>query len=444
MSDAINVNLTDTDRDHLLILDIRLYVFAGVLLPMAIIGLILNSFTILVLLHPRMRNSTNMYLTALSLANIICLINFIFLYSFRYLFSYKTFQNAVYYGSNEINMYESFINQILRFCSPIFSTFQLYAIYLTCAVTVDRFIYLRWPLKADSICTIKATFKVICIIFFFCLTYNFPRWFEVEADLIKTSQNVTYYQARGTEFGRNEWYRLIYQRYCYLIFVYGLPFCVLLIVNIGIIKKLIEMAKRKSNLLGKKHGQNGKKKPTPLQNKDKKCRGSYNSTHLIDPKITFMVLAVVVAFFFCQFPYLILHLLSSYGNRKIFQVAKAICDFLAALNCCINFLIYCFFGTNFRNIATFMLLNPSCDIYNKLKFQKYIDRKANEICSKKKIDQKNSNNVKSYNRKLANSNENSLDKSKSFSSHIEKETEVLIASKVTAANLASCKKETAI
>lgn len=155
-----NPNLTTQDREHLFILDIRLYAFGGILLPMGIVGIALNSFTILVLLHPRMRNSTNVYLMALSMANIVCLLNFIFLYSLRYLLSYQTFQNGIYFKRHEPNAYESAINLILRFWSPVFSTFQLYAIYLTCAVTVDRWIYLKWPLKADKICTIPVTIMV--------------------------------------------------------------------------------------------------------------------------------------------------------------------------------------------------------------------------------------------------------------------------------------------
>ena len=247
----ITANLSKTDIEHLLILDIRLYVFGGVLLPMAIIGIILNAFTILVLLHPRMRNSTNIYLTALSLANIVCLINFIFLYSLRYLISYKLYVTSMFNKQMglEVNMYESFINRNLRFFSPVFSTFQLYAIYLTCAVTIDRFIYLRWPLKAESICTIKSTIRITFAILLFCTIYNLPRWFEVESSLqVSKRTNMTYYQARPTELALNPWYRQIFMRYCSLIFVYGLPFSVLLIVNIGIIKKLIEKENRKSNM----------------------------------------------------------------------------------------------------------------------------------------------------------------------------------------------------
>ena len=238
--------LNASDQEDLDILNIKFIVYAGFMLPLSLIGLVLNGFTIAVLMHPRMRNSTNAYLTALSLANIFCLLFFIIMYSLRFMLSFDMFKNIIYYKIMNMNSYENFINMIYPFGSPIFSTFQLFAIYLTCAVTVDRWIYLKWPLNADLICTIRVTLKVIVLIFVFCVIYNLPRWFEVETSV----NNSSFYQAKLTNLGMNYYYNTIYQRYCYIIFVYGIPFSVLLIVNGGIIIELIETKRRKNNLLG--------------------------------------------------------------------------------------------------------------------------------------------------------------------------------------------------
>jgi hypothetical protein len=143
-----------TIQDKLLIVKFRLIVYTYMVSPIAVIGIALNGFTVLVLLHPKLRNySTNAYLTALSIANIVCLINFLFLYSFRYGLSNEFFKKNVYGGGyDEIHSYESFINLIYGVWSPIFTTFQLFAIYLTCAVTVDRWICVTWPLKVSLNC----------------------------------------------------------------------------------------------------------------------------------------------------------------------------------------------------------------------------------------------------------------------------------------------------
>ena len=184
------IDSNQTDQEDLLILNIKFIVYVALVLPLATIGLILNGFTIAVLMHPRMRNSTNAYLTALSVATIFCLLFFIIMYSLRFMISFDMFKNIIYFKIMNLNGYENFINMIYPFGSPIFSTFQLYAIYLTCAVTVDRWIYLKWPLKADSICTIRMTIKIIFAIFIFCVTYNLPRWFEVET----SKNNSSFYQ----------------------------------------------------------------------------------------------------------------------------------------------------------------------------------------------------------------------------------------------------------
>jgi hypothetical protein len=359
-----NIELNDSDQEDLLILNIKFIVYVGFLLPLSIIGLILNSFTIVVLLHPRMRNSTNAYLTALSIANIFCLIFFIIMYALRFMLSFEIFKNIIYFKQVNLNGYENFINLIYPFGSPIFSTFQLYAIYLTCAVTCDRWIYLKWPLKADLICTIRTTLKIILSIFVFCVVYNFPRWFEVETILV--NNNSSFYQAKLTSLSKNVYYHMIYQRYCYIIFVYGIPFLILLVVNIGIIQKLIETKKRKNNLLGKKVNET-KCNLVVVSNKPRASIKNGISIGSIDPKTTLMVLAVVLAFFCCQFPYLLLHLLRDPTAKEesfYFKFAKTICDLLVALNCCINFLIYCFFGQNFRHIAKQMLMNPTLRPYS--------------------------------------------------------------------------------
>jgi hypothetical protein len=407
-----------TTEDQMVVLNTRLFVYGYLLFPLCVLGVILNGFTILVLLHPRMRSfSTNAYLTTLSLANIVCLINFIFLYSLRYILSYQMFRNMILdtaeaRDANVINQYESYISLIYGIWSPVFTTFQLFTFYLTCAVTVDRWIYVTWPLKADKICTLRNTFTAIGLIFLFCFVYNLPRWFEIESVRMTTPLNQTYYQARMTSFARTPIFTLVMRRYGYFIFVYGLPFSVLLIVNIGIAQKLIDAKRRKKRLLGpsannRKHSTTTSAKSnnailhaSSANNADASAGGEAadeaacepsqqpaqrqsligrrmsralvaslpkKSSLKLDTRITFMVIAVVVAFFLCQFPYLIVNLMASPQNsgRKWFHLSKVACDFLAALNCCVNFIIYCLFGQKFREIAKEMLFNPSLRPYHR-------------------------------------------------------------------------------
>ena len=457
-----------TLNDELIIILLRHIVYGWICLPISIVGLILNGFTIMVLLHPRMRTfSTNIYLTALSIANIVCLINYMFLYSIRYIISYDNFKKNIYdshtksipnnistilkikheINNNAIN-YENFLSMIYWAWSPIFLTFQLYSIYLTCAVTVDRWIYLLFPLKAERICTIRRTLTIIFCIFVFCVLFNLPRWFEVTySKVFDRNTNRTIYMAGKTEFGNNKKMQSILHYYVYIIHVYGIPFSILLIVNIGIIHKLIQMKKRKSRLLGV-----GAHKPLPsanrmsyssstagvnsvvaVQDKNKLIatpqnnhnninnnnnnnnnehkiietsnngginpaavpllksssssinnnnnvnnttttptlnhKNSTNGTNIasvsapsvstanvkIDPKVTIMVLAVVISFFFCQFPYMMLTILSVKYQSRSLLILKTFSDLLTTINCCTNFFVYCLFSQKFRETATEVL-----------------------------------------------------------------------------------------
>jgi hypothetical protein len=226
------------------------------------------------------------------------------------------------------------------------------------------------------------------------------------------------------------------RRYGYFIFVYGLPFSTLLIVNIGIAQKLIEAKRRKKRLLGPKKStasvlsastanrrpaskslaaesglmlevtpggaseagqedstaEGASAQPPPPSSAALASRQSMiarrvsrviigsmggggggagkKSSLKLDTRITFMVIAVVVAFFFCQFPYLVVNLMAStHSQVKLWHLSKIGCDFLTALNCCINFIIYCLFGQKFREIAKELLLRPSLMPYSRANMQ---------------------------------------------------------------------------
>jgi hypothetical protein len=245
--------------DQHLVITFRYILYGWIGFPIAVTGLFLNGFTIAVLLNSKMRSfSTNIYLTALSIANVVVLINFIFLYSLRYIISYNNFKkniDRVFFGqslkpdptiSYAALYYESYLNTVLWAWSSIFITFQLFSIYLTCAVTVDRWIYLLTPLKAERICTTRRTLGVIYGIFFFCVIFNIPRWFEVTYDhYVDPHTNKTFNYAKNTAFGNNKLVQSILRYYAYIIYVYVIPFGVLLVVNILIIQKLMVMRKKK-------------------------------------------------------------------------------------------------------------------------------------------------------------------------------------------------------
>lgn len=346
-----SVNSLDYE-DQLQIISIRLAVYGWLCLPIAIIGILLNCFSIYILLHPKMKSiSTNIYLTALSLSNIICLLNYIIFYSLRYLISYKNFKNIILSKSintqidEEINYtaiyYENFCNIILWAWSPIFLTIQLFSIYLTCAITIDRSIYILFPFDKDVYCSKTRTLKAIYLIFFLTILFNLPRWFEVTYEKhFDSFNNITHYRAKKTQFGLNKNVQSLLHYYAYIIFVYLIPFCLLLIFNTLIIHQMAKHLRKKKELL---RGYS--------RSEFERLNKETSLDHLKDSKVTFMVIAVVCLFFCCQLPYLIVTILSVNYDSKYVHLLKTFSDFFSILNSCINFCIYAFFGETFRTIA---------------------------------------------------------------------------------------------
>jgi len=133
-------------------------------------------------------------------------------------------------------------------------------------------------------------------------------------------------------------------------------------VNVIIILKLIEIKKRKRHLTStnahiplvpiSNNNNNNKNNNDSLKNGEQKVKRipTVKNSNL-DLRVTFMVLAVVLAFFLFQSPYLIIRMIPLTQRGKWWEIIKVLSDLFLALNFSINFLIYCFFGQNFRTIA---------------------------------------------------------------------------------------------
>ena len=130
-------------------------------------------------------------------------------------------------------------------------------------------------------------------------------------------------------------------------------------MNVIIILKLIEIKKRKRHLTST----NAHIPLVPISNNNNNNNGSLTNGEQkvkriptvknsnLDLRVTFMVLTVVLAFFLFQSPYLIIRMIPLAQRGKWWEIIKVLSDLFLALNFSINFLIYCFFGQNFRTIA---------------------------------------------------------------------------------------------
>ncbi|CAF1400346.1 unnamed protein product, partial [Didymodactylos carnosus] len=288
----------------------RLILLGYISFFIGICGIFGNIITIIVLCSKTMRTtSTNIYLTALSTSNIFYLLIFIPKQSLKYILGYKMYLN------DEPFPYENIIDQIP--ITAISNTILLSLIFLTVAVSIDRLIFIKFPLKAASVCTRRNTVIIIFFIYLFSIIYCIPYWLEQYYD--KTDK-ICKYTILGTKI-----YTYIHF-YIYIPVVNLIPFITLCAINCIIIKSLIEMNRKKLSLGAKKASEN---------------------------HITTMLVTVIIVFVLCQMPMLTLNIWTAINlsatTTKRFNILNAFAYLLTVVQSSTNFLLFCYFGQKFRN-----------------------------------------------------------------------------------------------
>jgi neuropeptide Y receptor type 1 len=333
--------------DYVLLFRLIVWGYAGLIL--SLFGIVGNIITILVLTSSSMRTtSTNIYLTALSCSNIFFLLIFIPSYSIRYLLGYK-----VYMSNQPPFAFEILLQRLPT--TPIYNTILLSIIYLTIAVSMDRLILIKFPLRAKDILTKRATLITISLIYIFSIVYCIPYWLEQR--YIPELK-----QCRLTKIGTkiHKYTRI----YIYIPVVYVIPFVTLTFINIKIIQYLIEKNRQRQNIFGKT-----------------KRRKS------ADYHITLMLVTVIIVFVLSQLPLLVLNAWyaidphGSYESLK-FHTLNSIGVLLIVLNTSTNFLLYCFFGQKFRQTLIKFIINHFPKRSKKLQ-QHPRNQKPNRLSSEK-------------------------------------------------------------
>ena len=283
-----------------------------------ILGTVGNSLTIIILTRRAMRSSTNIYLTALAVWDIVVLICTALLIGLE--------------AIPEFNVYRFYAYAyVVSYIYPIALIAQTATIWLTVSFTVERFIAVCHPLKAARMCTIKRAKIVIYGVSIGATLYNIPRWFEykpmhfVEPKLGNLTINIV----TQTNFVRNPWYTQIYFSWLYVPIM-----CIIPLATLSILNTCLVMAVRRSQ----------------KQRKDMNVRQSRENN------VTIMLASVVVVFILCQVPALVYNLAYAMdreyveGESYCYGVLSVMRNFLVTFNSAINFLLYCALGQKFRRI----------------------------------------------------------------------------------------------
>lgn len=364
---------------------IKFRLFSSVVsLGIIIIGLVGNFISFLILTSPKMRISTNVFLSSLCVSGFIAL--------FGLLINSVLYELLAMYQEKFPELF-NLLCRLYPYIYPIITTFQMASILLTVCVSVNQFIYIYFSkLRSQSKnCTkqeCQRALKIVVLMFMISIIYCVPYWLKFSYSKENGLQE--------TEIARTNLFQKIVHFYMYLPIAYIIPFSILIFTNAYLIAT-IAMKKKREQKLGmkekkqkdyqeemdlsspnrekhqvtsslmtvtlknplKSNGVNLYKlsvslnKPRPSVTKLKKTR----KESTLNKSVTIMLIAVVFLFFICQFPALILHIIQSMvcssntdrcSSSYLLNYCYVISKMLLIINLSFNFVCYCFFSPKFR------------------------------------------------------------------------------------------------
>lgn len=304
---------------------ISIHIVLPIICSVGILGIIL---TVIVLSHKNMSTSTNSYLISLAMAD-LCFLIIMPLMCFE----------------SKLGRLETYYYLIIRFYAfNIMNIFLLASVWLTVMLAVERYIAICHPLRAMSICTITRARIIIVLIFVISALLHVPQFLTHTVEYFHdpcVQQMVPH--TVPTPLGMDARFRLV-DKWMNNALIAIIPFILLVTLNGCLIREI----HRSTNYL-RYHLASDSNVQTIITGEE--------------IKITMMLISVVVVFFICQGPYILLNVIKTIHPDIIFQHFHALTSItvlLLALRSSFNFILYCWFSEKFWNTFKRTFCKSAC------------------------------------------------------------------------------------
>ncbi|KAI6224846.1 BMA-FRPR-8, isoform c [Aphelenchoides besseyi] len=292
-----------------------------VLIPIVCVpGVFAASICVIVFTRPKMVSSLNIYLAGLSFFDLLLLT--------MSLFIYPPMSICLRTG-NDFICHFFWRSALVTF--PISLVSQTASVWTCVAVTVDRYLAVQYPLKTRVLCT---PFKALCVLLTIgtiSLLYKMPSVFELRLDECG--------RLLATELRQNELYIMIYNTYGYLLFLIVIPWTLMIILNVTVVRAVHTAYRKRQSLV------EGNMK---VDDKERRC--------------TIMALVMISTFIVCQLLAGVNHVLEAFHYfPNYYRLRIPIGNLMVCVNSASNILIYSIFGRRFRRTAVKLL----CPCLNK-------------------------------------------------------------------------------
>ena len=287
---------------------------------LAVVGLSGNTVSIVVLCHRRMRSPSSFYLTSLAVYDNLIQLSMLLFFNLPAL---GTKMPTILHISDYLLL-------LIPGIHPLSLAAQMGSIYTCAAFTTERYVAVCWPLHDSRVRRKSRARNVIAAILLWCLAYNVPRYFQYKYVQVWNNSALVYDgELRTTAFGGNIIYRHTYLIRLQLLFMFLIPFIVVLVLNTQLMRTInISRRHRRGAMLS-----------------------AWNRK---EDSVTESLVAVTAVFLVCQFPAIVDNILVAIVGEDehmtilAYHVIYIVSTSLVSINSSSNFVLFCLFGERLR------------------------------------------------------------------------------------------------
>ncbi|TRY77365.1 hypothetical protein TCAL_06951 [Tigriopus californicus] len=283
----------------------------------SIIGLLGNIICLAVLSKDAMRNSINCLLMGVAIIDLVLITSAGVLFSLPTLETFLVEHHGVSYGWLDLYRFTPLVY-------PMAMTAQTASVYLTVAIAFERYIVVCRPFLSRQVCTLGRSQRCVVAIIICSLLYNITRFFEYELvqDTVDWDGNTTLVYLRSSEMRENPLYVKIYINWMYMVFMYMLPFSILLFLNLRIGWELRRARLARIHM-------------TSAQKNEEGC--------------AIMLIIVVMIFMLFNAPAMVSNIIEAFGFEAV--ELTQVSNLLVVVNSSVNIFVYNIFSRKFRQIC---------------------------------------------------------------------------------------------
>uniref|UniRef100_A0A915PHH2 G-protein coupled receptors family 1 profile domain-containing protein n=1 Tax=Setaria digitata TaxID=48799 RepID=A0A915PHH2_9BILA len=209
---------------------------------------------------------------------------------------------------------------------PISLAAQTSSVWTCVAITVDRYLAIKYPLQTRMWCSTSRAKLVLSVIATVSFVYKLPSLFELTLDECG--------RLAPTPLRTNGLYIVLYNTYGYLLLLIIIPWTTMIVLNVIVIRAVQQAYRIRRSLMNR---------TTNLDEKERRC--------------TIMAFAMILTFIACNLMAGINQIIEAFFAEysHIFRLRLPIGNLLVCVNSASNIFIYSIFGRKFRRICAALL-----------------------------------------------------------------------------------------